>query len=223
MKSYKDLGKIAGVLFLDNLIPYVIAQMIILDGLFYVPDYLEVLSSNRTRIGIAVLLQFISIIAMLAFAVHMYSILRKFGNKLSLGYLGLRFVEFGIIVYSIIKQLSLFEYSQLVKDIKFNELPLSQLLADSMLQELQWIGVMYMLVYVIHCVIFYHLLFKSNLVPKIISIGGLIVTFVAFTNIINHLFNLNFGGFFLFAPSGIVELILAFWLLLKGFKKVSAN
>ncbi|WP_423997092.1 DUF4386 domain-containing protein [Maribacter sp. IgM3_T14_3] len=223
MKSYKDLGKIAGLLFLVNLIPYVIAQMVILDGLFYVPNYLEVLSSNRTRIGIAVLLQFISITAMIAFAVHMFSILREFGNKLSLGYLGLRFVEFGIIVFSITKQLSLFEYSQLVKNIKFEELPLSQLLADSMLQELEWIGIIYMLVFVIHCVIFYYLLFKSNLVPKIISIGGLIATLLAFTNIINHLFNLNFGGFFLFAPIGIVELILAFWILLKGFKKISAE
>lgn len=223
MKSNKKLGKIAGLLFLINLIPYVIAQMVILDGLFYVPDYLEILRSNRTSVGIAVLLEFISITAMLAFTVHVFPILRKFGNKLSIGYLGLRFVEFGIIVFTIIKQLSLFEYSQLIKNIEIKELSSLQLLADSMLRELEWIGIIYMLVFVIHCVIFYYLLFKSRLIPKIISIGGLVATLLAFANIINHLFNLNFGGVFLFAPIGIVELLLAIWLLLKGFKNVSAD
>jgi hypothetical protein len=80
-----------------------------------------------------------------------------------------------------------------------------------------------MLIFALHCVIFYYLLFISRLVPKIISVGGLVATLLAFANIVNHLFDLGFGRFFLFAPIGIVELILAIWLLIKGFKNVSVD
>lgn len=160
---------------------------------------------------------------MIAFALLIFPILREFGNRLTIGYLGLRFVEFGILIFGIIKVLSLFEYSQLVKDAGLEELSSSQLLADSMLREWEWTRTIYMLVFVLHCAIFYYLLFISRLVPKIISVGGLVATLLAFANIVNHLFDSEFGGFFLFAPIGIVELILAIWLLIKGFKNVSSD
>ena len=219
--SYKNIGRLAGLIFLINLVPYVIAQIGILDGLLYTPDYLQELQTNRTKIGFAVTLSFISITAMIAFALLIFPILREFGNRLSIGYLGLRFVEFGILIFGIIKVLSLFEYSQLVKDAGLGEISSCQLLADSILREWEWTGIIYMLIFALHCVIFYYLLFISRLVPKIISVGGLVATLLAFANIVNHLFDLDFGGFFLFAPIGIVELILAIWLLIKGFKNVS--
>jgi len=221
--SYKKIGRIAGLIFLINLVPYVIAQMVILDGLFYTPDYLQKLHSNTVSIGFAILLSFISITAMLAFALLIFPILREFGNRLSIGYLGLRFVEFGILAFSMIKVLSLFEYSQLIKASGLEGLPSSQLWADSLLNEWEWTGIIYMLVFTVHCIIFYYLLFISHLVPKIISLGGLVSTILAFTNIINHLFDLQFGGFFLFAPIGIIELILAIWLLIFGFRDITSN
>lgn len=221
--SNKKFGRIAGLLFLVNLVPYVIAQMGILDGLFYTPDYLQKLPANTTSVGFAVILSFISITAMLSFSLLIFPFLRKFGNRLSLGYLGLRFVEFGVLIYGLIKVLSLFEYSKLVKQSGLGELPSSQLWADSLLYEWEWTGIIYMLVFVVHCLIFYYLLLVSRLVPKVISICGLASTILAFVNIINHLFDLEFGGFYLFAPIGIVELSLAIWLLIFGFKDASPD
>jgi len=223
MKSNKSLGKIAGLIFLVNLIPYVIAHMVILDELIYTPDYLQKLSNNRIQVGIAILMEFISIVAMIGFAVLVFSILRKFGNKLAIGYLGIRFIEFGIIIYSIIKLISITSLSKMVMENKNIDLTYSQLLADSMLAEWEWIGIIYMLVYVLHCSIFFYLLLISRLVPKIISIIGLLGVILAFANIVNHLFDLDFGGFFLFAPMGIIELVLALWLLIYGFKEVTSS
>jgi len=223
MKSNKNLGKIAGLIFLVNLIPYVIAHMVILDELLYAPDYLQKLSTNRTQVGVAILMEFASVVAMIGFAVIVFSVLRKFGEKLSIGYLGLRFIEFGIIIYSIIKLISITTLSELIIENESVNLTYLQLLADSMLIEWKWIGIIYMLVYVLHCFIFFYLLLISQLVPKIISIIGLIGAILALSNIINHLFDLEFGGFFLFAPMGIIELVLALWLLIYGFKEVTLS
>lgn len=223
MKSNKSLGKLAGLIFLINLIPYVVAHMVILDELLYAPNYLQELSTNQAKVGIAILMEFISIVAMIGFAVLVFSILRKFGNKLAIGYLGLRFIEFGIIIYSIIKLISITTLSKMIMENENIDLTYSQLLADSMLAEWEWIGIIYMLVYVLHCLIFFYLLLISRLVPKIISIVGLIGAILAFANIVNHLFDLDFGGFFLFAPMGIIELILALWLLIYGFKEITLN
>ena len=66
--------------------------------------------------------------------------------------------------------------------------------------------------------LFFYLLFKSQVVPRAIAVAGLLGTVLGFANIIHHLFDLQFGGFFLFAPMGIVELILALWLVWKGFR-----
>ena len=147
--NYQKLGRLAGWVFLINLIPYVAAHMGILDNLIYTSDYLYQLATHRTQVGAAVLMEFVSITAMVAFALIVYPLLRQVNDVLAMGYLGLRFVEFGIIVLSIIKLMSLVDMTPAV----FSDLdPLQyQMVADGMLAEWQWNGIIYMLVYVLHC------------------------------------------------------------------------
>jgi len=221
MKNYKATARILGFLFLLNLIPYVYAHMVILDNLLYAPDFLQSLSANRVKIGTAVLMEFLSITAMLSFAVLFFSVLRNYSNHLAVGYLGLRFVEFGIIVFSILKVLSLVDLSDMMAENENIDLIQVKFLGEVLLNDWEWIGIIYMLVYVLHCFIFFYLLFVSKLVPKSISIFGGLGTIMAFVNIVNHLFDLNFGGFFLFAPMGVIELVLAIYLIVYGFKKPS--
>lgn len=218
MGTYKKMGRLAGFLFLINLIPYVIANMGILDQLLYAPDFLQELGQNKTKVGVAVLMEFISLSAMLGFSVLIFPYLKKFGNRLAIAYLGLRFVEFGILTIGIIKLLSIVALSEMALESENLNLSYIQVLADAMLNEYRWIGTIYMLVFALHCILFFYLLFKSLLVPKFIPILGLIGTLLIFVNIVNILFDLNFGGVFLFAPIGIIELILALWLLVFGFR-----
>lgn len=218
MATYKKMGRLAGLLFLINLIPYVIANMGILDGLLYAPDFLQELGQHKTKIGVAVIMEFVSITAMISFALLIFPFLKKFGNRLAIGYLGLRFVEFGMLTIGIIKLLSIVDLSEMLLNSENLNLSYIQVLADAMLNEYRWIGIIYMLVFGLHSILFFYLLFKSLLVPKFIPMLGLIATLLIFVNIVSILFDLSFGSVFLFAPIGITELILALWLLIFGFR-----
>ena len=218
MASHKNLGRLAGFVFFINLIPYVIANTVILEELLYRDDFFQALQANRGKVAWAIVLQFVSITAMIAFAILIFPVLRKFGSRLALGYLGLRFVEFGLLVYSIIKLISLTDLGEMVFAEGVGDVAIQEYLAELMLLEWKWAGIIYMLVYALHCVIFFYLLSKSNIVPSLISWAGILGTILCFININNHLFDFSFRGFFLFLPMVLVELIIAIWLLIKGFE-----
>ena len=210
MTPSTNLGRIAGLLFLVALIPYVIAQMAILENMLYAQDYVSELNGGRTKVGIALILTYISLTAMLGFSILIFPILRKYGNELAVGYVGLRFIEFGILFLGTIKLMTLVSLSQ-------SDLGAGPLILESILREWKWIGFLYMFPFALHNFVFYHLLLKSALIPKSLSIAGIIATALILVNILLTLLDLSYGGFFLFAPIGFVELGLGTWLLLFGF------
>lgn len=218
MKSNKKIGQLAGLLFLLALIPYVIGQMAILERLLYLPDYLDQIRSKRELVGVAVILKWIGITAMIGFTVLVFPILRKFGNELALGYLGLRFIEFGMLIMGSTKLMSLVSLSKNLVDNETSEYALGEFLANSILIEWEWIGFIYMYAFVLHCFLFYYLLLRSSLIPRFISIAGLLASGSVLINVIFGVLGLNIGGFYLFAPIGLIELTLGIWLIAFGFK-----
>ena len=216
MKSDKSIGRLAGIIFTINLVPYVIAHMVILDGILFSENLLQSVRDHRLEVGLSVLMEFTSLTAMIAFAVLLFPVLRKHGNRLSIAYLGLRFAEFGIIIFSFITLMSIARMSTDILAMSSDQQAIYESIANSQFLGWKWTGIIYMLVYVLHCVIFFYLLFKSKLVPRLISVLGFVSIFFASLNLLDHLFDLDFGGFYLFAPMGIVELLLAIWLIRYG-------
>ena len=223
MISNKKTGRYAGALFLIALIPYVIGQMGILENLLYAPDFLGKIREERQLIGIAILLKWISLTAMVIFAILVFPILRKFGNSLAIAYLALRLIEFGILFTGSSKLLTLVSISENHADkvVLNSDLIVQQ--ANGLLIEWEWIGFTYMFIFSLHCFTFYYLLLKSNFNLKPISIAGLAASILILANVIFGILGLNIGSFYLFAPIGIVELILGIWLLIFGFREKKAR
>ena len=227
MISNKKTGRYAGALFLIALIPYVIGQMGILENLLYVPDYLgkiseeveEIISEERQLIGIAILLKWISLTAMIAFAILVFPILRKFGNRLAIAYLALRLIEFGMLIIGSSKLLTLVSLSENYADNFNANRDLLEQMASVILIEWQWIGFTYMFTFALHCFTFYYLLLKSHFDLRPISIAGLAASVLIMANVVFGILGLNIGSFYFFAPIGIVELILGIWLLIFGFRE----
>ncbi|WP_221409115.1 DUF4386 domain-containing protein [Reichenbachiella versicolor] len=174
MNSNKKIGRYAGALFLFALIPYVIGQVGILESLLYVPNYLQKIIEVRLLIGVGILLKWISLTAMIAFAILVFPILRSFGNKLTIGYLSLRFIEFGMLILGSTKLLSLVSLSKQYMSCEESAHDYIEVEADTLLIEWEWIGFVYMFIFALHCFVFYYLMYKSNLVLRLISIFGLI-------------------------------------------------
>jgi hypothetical protein len=65
---------------------------------------------------------------------------------------------------------------------------------------------------------FYLLFYQSKLIPKILSIGGLIAVSMMFIEILSSIFGQSIG-MILMLPLGIAQLSLVVWLLVKGINQ----
>jgi hypothetical protein len=207
----------AGILFLLQLIPYYIGHEEILGSILYRDDLLTALTSNRGQVALAVLLEVLSAFCFVGFSVILFQVLKRSHPAIATLYLGLRFVEFGIIVFSEIKVLSLLSIARLQSLKETSTANDLEELARIGLYEWQWVTLIYMLVFCVNALFFYYLLFVSRIVPRFISIWGWIGALLAMSTPILLMYGKSTAGFIIYAPIGFNELFLAIWLILKGF------
>jgi hypothetical protein len=69
---------------------------------------------------------------------------------------------------------------------------------------------------------FCFILFFGKLVPKAISIFGIVAIILMFISVLLSIFNIP-GGSNLMLPIGLIQLFFPFWLIFKGFKTTSEH
>jgi hypothetical protein len=68
--------------------------------------------------------------------------------------------------------------------------------------------------------LWYSLFYRSRYIPRVISLLGVIAVTLGFVGILFEMFG-TIVPIFVFLPIGLFELIIGFWLLLKGIKNDS--
>lgn len=208
----------AGILFLLQLIPYYIGHDYILGSILYNSDYLSQVYEHKNLISIAVLLELTSAFSFIGFSVILFQYLKKVNLIIAIINIGLRFVEFGIIILSEIKLMVLVATSEQFNSTENNLV--IQLIADSILAEWEWTTLIYMIIFCLNALLFYYLLYRSHLIPRFISIWGFIGALIALFAPLLLMFGWSAGGMMLYILIGFNELFLAVWLIIKGFNSV---
>jgi hypothetical protein len=155
-------------------------------------------AADRATLTIGVLLEMCSGVAVVAIGILMYRVLKKVDRRLALGYPIMRILEFAVSAI-----LAIYLLSQLA------EFP----------NRLLW-------VYIptgIGGVILNYLLFKSKMVPRPISVLGLIgyclLLLVVPLDLVSAIDADSGAGLVLLTPGGLYEfLILPIWLIARGFR-----
>ncbi len=219
MNSNKKIAIIVGGLFIIATVSSILATFGFLDPILNAPDYLANVSENRTQFILGVLIDAINSVAVVAIAVTLFPILKKHNEALAIGYVASRIIESVILIVGHISQLSLVplsqEYVQAGADASYF-LPSGTLL----LAVYDWTWLLGpTIVLGLTALILNQILYQSRLVPRFISVWGLIggISIVA-------------GG--LLATLGVIstessillgtlialqEMVLAVWLIVKGF------
>lgn len=220
MNTYRKTGIIVGVLFLTATVTGMLGDS--LGGsILNAPDYLMNVYPNRTQVVIAVLISFILGLAVVGIAVLLFPILKKHNEPLALGYVSIRTAEFAILLVWSISPLLLITLSQ--EYIKAGDPDASnfQTLGAVLIALRHWA---WRLVYILNGVltlILAYLLYQSRLVPRPISVLGLIGGAVLLLGTALAMFGLidvdQGAGLLVVLPGGLFELILPIWLIVKGF------
>jgi len=219
MNSNRKTAIIVGVLLLTATATFMIGDSLLIDSILDDPDYLITVSENRTRVIIGVLISFIDGIAIIGIAVFMFPILKKHNEPIALGYVGFRIVEFAIIIAYLIAPLLLIDLSQ--EYVKAGDPDASYFQTSGTL----YLAVRYWTLQMIYIFNFLaglmlaYLLYKSKLIPRFLSVLGLIGYALLLPGTLLYIFGHidMLGEVIVFIPGALFELLLPIWLFVKGF------
>ncbi len=214
-ESTINTGRIVGALFLTLMIVYTIGAIII-DPILNSPNYLTIASENKNEILTGVLLELINGIAYLGIAVLVYPIFKKLNQSLALLYLGFRIIEFAMQMISDMSPLLLISVSESFTEANIQDTSSLQALGTVLLEMRFWANQMVFLTYSLGALIFYYSTYHLKLIPRFLSIWGLIGAPLVIVNILFDSFNSSLG-IDLGLVMGLNEIVLGIWLIAKGF------
>lgn len=222
-KTYRKEAIIVGVLFI------IATAFLFVGGAFYgpvldTPDYLQVAYPGRLTATIGMLIEFSCIIAIPLIPVFAFPALRKHSQTLALAYLVFRLFEAVIFVLVDITKLSLIKVSELHLAANASNADTIAKIGATIQSWNEWAWVFYVLIFGFGALIFYTALYRSNLLPRWVSVSGVIAILLMMSSALLAMFEVQlpdavFG--LLVMPIGVQEMVMALWLILKGYNRAA--
>ena len=215
MNANRKTARIVGALFLVSNVTFILGAVVFVEPILGAPDYLSLVSPNRAQVILGVLLELINGIAYLGIAVLLFPILKQRFESMALGYVGFRIIEFVMQTLSDLSPLSLLTLSEEFVRAGAPAASSFQALGTLLLAERSWAFQMVSITFGLGALLFYTMLYPSKLIPRFISIWGLLGATVVLANTMFDMFSLtvpNLGVLML-----LNELFLGVWLIVKGF------
>lgn len=209
----KSTPRYLGAAFLLQAVASAVAGLILLRPLIVEGDIVDTMtqmSSNALQVRAGVMVEMVTVTALVILSVLLYVILKKQNSTMALVALGLRIVEVGLLAVSRVATFSLLRTSQasvLEGHPAFLQ-TLGSLAYDT--QEIAY--ALNMVFFTLGGTLFYYLLFKSGLVPRALSLFGLIAAPLAFIGTVVELFGYAVP-LFVFIPNLPFELAIGIWLI----------
>lgn len=220
----KTNARVVGILFILATAAAGFSQ-VLLGSLLDDADYLTGFAADETRIQIGAALDLVTAAAVVAIPIMLFSILKRHDELISVGYLVARVLEAVVIIIGAIGLLALLDVSKdfvasTQTDAGSVETLGSMLLGVRDLTDP--LGTQ--LIFSLTAAILYYSLNRTRLVPRFISIWGLIGVPLMFISGLPGLFGgdpLSTTSVVLAAPLAINEMVLAGWLIIKGYSSTA--
>ncbi len=221
MDTNKKTGRIIGALFIMATVTSVIGYQVILSPILNAPDILVKVSENSFETILGVLIDSINSIAVIVISILFFPILKKHNEATAIGYIGFRIIESVILIVGHISLLSIVTISQEFVNVAASDTSNFQALGTLLIAVNDWTyllgpGIMFSFT----ALILNYSLYRTKLVPRFIAVWGLIGAILLFTADMFAIFGLSTTStlfIFLILPIGLNEMVLAVWLITKGF------
>ena len=221
MKSYRGNAIAVGVLFIACSAASILSA-VPLGSTLDDPDYLSKLAVSDNAVVTTALIEFVWAATGAGIAIGLYPILRLFNPALALGSVAARVVENVFVLIGTLSLLVLLTVSQ-QSLAPGSAAPSSfQATGDALLAVRDWVhGFVALLAFGIGVLMYYYVFYRSRLVPRWLSGWGLAGAALMLVATVYSGFTQDFGfttvTTVLSAPIGLQEMVLAVWLIVKGF------
>jgi Domain of unknown function (DUF4386) len=221
MKSYRGNAVAVGVLFIACSVASILS-VIPLASTLEDADYLGELGGLDTGVVLTALIELVWAATAAGIAIGLYPVLRTWNRALALGSVAARVVEGVFVLIGTLALLALLTVSQQSVGAGSAAQSSYQPVGDALLAVREWAqGFVAILALAIGALLYYFVLYTSRLVPRWLSGWGLVGAGLLVVSTVMAGLAQDFGfttaNTVLNIPIGLQEMVLAVWLIAKGF------
>lgn len=191
------------------------------------PDDLARISANGNPIMVGVLLTFIAAAASAGIAISLYPVLRKYNEGLALGAVGFRLIEAVFYIVGAICPVLLFTVSQQFVNAGGQETLHLQTLRHLVLTIHDLATFVFgVLAFCVGALMYYYIFYQNKLIPRWLSVWGLaaivgLLSAALLTTFDGEPYSISGSLLILVLPIALQEMVLAVWLIIKGFNPLA--
>jgi hypothetical protein len=194
---------------------------VLIEGVLEAPDYLSDAYANRTLLAFGAVLELVNAAAVVGIAVMMFSIFARYSEVLARAYVAYRVVEAAVIAVAVISPLALIAVSQEFAGAGSSDASGLEALGVALVAlRGHTAGLLIPVFFGLGAVIFYWLLYRSRIVPRFISVWGLISVALILAFNLAETFGITIDiALVLALPMILNEIFLGIWLIVRGFDR----
>ena len=224
MNSTRKIAVITGVIFIIATFAGILATPLtpVLTG----TDYLTQFSAHMNQVAGGVLLWIISAFTSVGIAISLYPVLKERNAGLALGSVVFRTIEAAFYMVVIVCLMSLLTLGQQFTTAAAADRTSLQAIGDLLVSIRDHAGLLAVFAFCLGAFMYYYLFFQSRLIPRWLSGFGIVAIILMMAACVLALFSGNRITSYipLAAPIAVQEMVLAVWLIVKGFNpSVSAS
>ena len=219
--THRTAARLVAILFITATVSFTLA-VVLLEPVVGTSNYLAQVAVNEGRVRLGVLLELANHVSVVGISVVIYPVLRRFSERLALGYVAARSIEAVLFVIGTMHLLALLSLSH---DYLAAGSPSSshfQTLGDMLLAGHDWDDApLAFTAFGISALILNYALYQARLVPRWLSVFGLVAaaSILAARGLLMAGTELSSGVVMtLDSPIMLQEMVFAVWLLARGFE-----
>jgi Domain of unknown function (DUF4386) len=220
----RKVAIIAGILFIVATVTNIASLPFL--GSISSPYYLTDIATNANQVLTGILLVIIGAFASASIAITFYPVLRKYSQRLSLGAVSFRLIEAVLYIISAIGLFLLLNLSQQFVNSGATNVAGYQTFGTLLLSGYHWVGfVIAPLPFALGALMYYYIFYRTRLIPRWLADWGLAAVALCALSSLLAMFNIfppfSTTQIVLDIPIGVQEMVLAVWLIIKGFNMSS--
>jgi hypothetical protein len=221
MDANRRIALTTGVLFIVATVAAVVAAALVpgLTG----TDYLAKLSGNANQVAGGALFYLVAAFASAGIAVSLYPVLKRSNAGLALGSVVFRTIEAVMYIAAVVSLLSLLTLSQQFATAGAADRAVFQAIGDSLRSVRDHASLAGVFAFCLGAFMYYYVFFQSRLIPRWLSGWGIAAVILLMTACVLALFSDSpvTGYVYLALPLAVQEMVLAIWLIVKGFSSAA--
>jgi len=220
-------GKLTGLFFITATVTAIIG-MLLYDPILKTSDFLTSGAAHSSQIVLGAIFELILVISMAGTAIMLFPYLRKFDGRFALGYLVFRLTEAILILIGMVSVLALLTVSQNAMTADASTVESLRAVGIALIGIHDWTFILGPCVLLgVNTFMYSYVLYRTKLVPRSLASLGIIGAVLILTSGVLAMFNIvplfTTIAMLLALPVAVYEMVLAGWLVAKGFSVNADN